>query len=229
MNDSKIKHLLDLVIEHYIEKWEPIWSKFLYSLDETDYAPSTLRKYLNRLESEGLLFQPYNSAWRVPTIKGLSNYIEDIIESESLEMLKVDFDIQYARNWLRFIVESLWNYVDGTVVWFLKNDEYFFLWINNLLKWSLSSEIDYETTKHIIKFIEEKKIIEFLTKRVIKKGKIYYDFIESSEKIISVIYSRVDIQWYDWVISVIWSIRVDYKQNVKVLKKFFQLYNEQIW
>ena len=52
MKEEKLKKLLSVVIENYIDKGDPIGSKFLYSLDDTDYAPSTLRKYLNILEQE---------------------------------------------------------------------------------------------------------------------------------------------------------------------------------
>jgi len=49
-HDEKHTHLLSVVIDNYISKGEPIGSKYLHSLDKIDYAPSTLRKYLNLLE-----------------------------------------------------------------------------------------------------------------------------------------------------------------------------------
>lgn len=69
MKEDKLKQLLSIVIENYIHKGDPIGSKFLHSLENTEYAPSTLRKYLNLLEKEGLLYQPYNSSGRIPTVK----------------------------------------------------------------------------------------------------------------------------------------------------------------
>jgi transcriptional regulator of heat shock response len=49
---SKLLGLLSIVIDTYIKKGDPVGSKFLHSLELTDYAPSTLRKYLNQLEQE---------------------------------------------------------------------------------------------------------------------------------------------------------------------------------
>jgi len=66
---DKLLQLLDVVIENYIDKGDPIGSKFLHTLDDVDYAPSTLRKYLNLLEQSGLVYQPYNSSGRIPTIE----------------------------------------------------------------------------------------------------------------------------------------------------------------
>jgi len=131
MRDDKLKELLGIVIEHYITKGEPIGSKFLHSLEDSEYAPSTLRKYLNLLEKEGLLYQPYHSAGRLPTAQGLSNYIDTILavsqDERHEEMDEVEFDLDYARNDLRSIVETLGEYMDGAVVGFLKEDEYYYL------------------------------------------------------------------------------------------------------
>jgi transcriptional regulator of heat shock response len=43
-----------------------------------------------------------------------------------------------------------------------------------------------------------------------------------------VIYGKIEVSWYDGIISVIWPTRVDYKKNVSVLKNFFRLYNKKI-
>lgn len=50
--DAKLLALLDVVIDTYISKGEPIGSKFLHSLGDVEYAPSTLRKYLHILEEQ---------------------------------------------------------------------------------------------------------------------------------------------------------------------------------
>lgn len=67
--DQKLLALLDVVIDNYINKGEPVGSKFLNSLEDAEYAPSTLRKYLNMLEKAGMVYQPYNSSGRVPTVQ----------------------------------------------------------------------------------------------------------------------------------------------------------------
>ena len=77
--NTKLLALLDTVIETYLQKGEPVWSKFLNSLEAVDYAPSTLRKYLNILEKQGMVYQPYNSSGRIPTLQGLSAYVESTL------------------------------------------------------------------------------------------------------------------------------------------------------
>lgn len=221
MNDNRLRELLNMVIEHYISKGEPIGSKFLHSLEDMDYAPSTLRKYLNILEKEGLLYQPYNSAWRIPTVQGLSNYLENLLaipqrESEG-ELDDVHFEIEYARKDLRTVVETVGEYADGAVVGFLKADEYYYLWINNLLKETIMP--DYETTRYLVKFIESKKIIEQLDAKMTKAGRIYYTFIQEDEKLISVVYAKLDLSGYDAMISILGPARTDHKKNILLLQK----------
>lgn len=225
MKEDKLSKLLNIVIENYIFKWDPIWSKFLHSLEEMDYAPSTLRKYLNNLEKSGLVYQPYNSSGRIPTIQWIAHYIDEIMDQKSSkeELNEIEFDLDYSRNGLRFIVETLGNLVDGVVTGFLRNDEYFFLGLNNILKNSTTEE--YEMTKHLIEFIEQKKIIEVLDEKMVKTKKIYYTFIEDDQKVLSCLYTKITVNNYEAIISIIGPLRVNYKKNLTILQKFLSDYH----
>jgi len=218
MREDKLKKLLSIVIENYIDKWDPIWSKFLHSLEDTNYAPSTLRKYLNILEQEGLLYQPYHSAWRIPTVKWLESYMDSILAVQEEEEDPVHSDLLYTRWDLRSIIETLGDFMDGAVVWFLKEDEYYYLGLNNLLKETFIA--DHETTRYIIKFIEWKEIVQKLDRKLTKKGNVYYTFIQNGEKLISIMYTKVEVNGYNAMIAVLWPSRMDHKKNVAVLKQF---------
>lgn len=224
MKEAKLKKLLSIVIENYIDKGDPIGSKFLHSLEDTDYAPSTLRKYLHILEEEWLLYQPYHSAWRIPTVKGLEKYMDTILAVREPIKDPIHVDLDYARDDMRSIVETLWEYMDGAVVGFLKEDEYYYLGLNNLLKDSFIS--DHETTRYIIKFIESKEIIQKLDRKLTKRGNIYYTFIENGDKLISIVYTKIEINGYDAMLSVLWPSRMDHKKNIEVLNQFLSEYGE---
>ena len=215
--DHKLLALLDVVIDNYINKGEPVGSKFLHSLKDAEYAPSTLRKYLNMLEKAGMVYQPYNSSGRVPTIQWLTTYIENFLvdqeEEKNVEVVKV-------RSWLKQLVESIWKLADGVVVGFVRNDEYYYLGINNLLKDDMINE--YQATKNIIRFIEEKRIVKFIDGKILKKNQIYYTFIEDQKTIISCLYAKITINDYDCIMSIIGPTRVNYKKNVAIFKKLLQ-------
>ena len=108
--------------------------------------------------------------------------------------------------------------MDGAVVGFLKEDEYYYLGINNLLKESFLPDV--ETTKYLISFIETKQLIQELDQKMTKRNQIYYTFIEADNKLISIVYTKVEVNGYDAIVSVLGPSRVDHRRNVAVLKQF---------
>lgn len=220
LQDPKLLALLDTVIDHYIFKWDPIGSKFLHSLEDVRYAPSTLRKYLNLLEKAEFVYQPYNSSGRIPTTKWLSHYIDNHMQDEVLSDDSVAMDIDAIRTDVRHIVESLGNIVDGVVAGFVQHDEYYYLGINNLLREDMQWE--YQTTKKIIEFIEQRWVVTLLDKKTMKRNTVYYTFIEDEETTISCLYTKVVVNDYDCILSIVGPARVNYKKNVAILKRVLQ-------
>ena len=215
--EEKLLALLDVVIDTYINKGEPIGSKFLHSLEEMEYAPSTLRKYLNQLEKQGMVYQPYNSSGRIPTIDGLKLYIEHYLSQVEEENTT---EVINARENIKELVEMLGSLVDGVIIGFLRNDEYYYLGINNLLRDDLKEE--YEETRNIITFIEERRIVKHIDEKILKKNQIYYTFLEDQETIISTVYAKVSIEGYDCILAIVGSTRVNYKKNVAILSQILQ-------
>lgn len=224
---TKLSTLLDVVIEHYINKWDPIGSKFLHTVEWVEYAPSTLRKYLNQLEQEWLVYQAYNSSGRIPTIDGMKAYVTSMIESSQLPVpvTTYDFEINSTRTWLRYVVETLSTYVDGVVTWFIRNDEYYFLGINKLLKWEMLTE--WELVKYIIDFIEGQRVVSVISSQMMKNHQIYHTFVQEDDKVISIMYTKVVVNDYEAILSIIGPMRSNYKQNLEVLKQFVESYRSK--
>lgn len=217
--NTKLLALLDTVIETYLQKGEPVWSKFLNSLGAIDYAPSTLRKYLNILEKQGMVYQPYNSSGRIPTLQGLSAYVESTLAQSPQD---IDLNLNSTRAELKSFVEALGEVTDGVVVGFIRNDEYYYLGINNLLRDDMIDE--YSATRTIIRFIEEKKIVPFIDKKILKNGEVYYTFVNDQDTLISCIYVKISLNDYDMVLSIVGPLRVDYKKNITILKKVLETF-----
>lgn len=223
---TRLSTLLDVVIEHYIDKGDPIGSKFLHTVEWVEYAPSTLRKYLNQLEQEWLVYQAYNSSGRIPTIDGMKAYVSSMITESQLPVPKTtyDFEVNSTRTGLRYLVETLSAYVDGVVTWFVRNDEYYFLGINKLLQWDLLTE--WELVKYIIDFIEHQRVISVLSSQMIKNNQIYHTFVQEDDKVISIMYTKIIVNEYDAILSIVGPMRSNYKQNLEVLKQFINSYNK---
>ena len=219
--NTKLLALLDTVIESYLTKGEPVWSKFLNSLEAVDYAPSTLRKYLNILEKQGMVYQPYNSSGRIPTLQGLSAYVESTLAQSPQD---IDLNLNSTRAELKSFVEALGEVTDGVVVGFIRNYEYYYLGINNLLRDDMIDE--YSATRTIIRFIEEKKIVPFIDKKILKNGEVYYTFVNDQDTLISCVYVKISLNDYDMVLSIVGPLRVDYKKNITILKKVLETFGK---
>ena len=217
--NTKLLALLDTVIETYLQKGEPVWSKFLNSLEAVDYAPSTLRKYLNILEKQGMVYQPYNSSGRIPTLQGLSAYVESTLAQSPQD---IDLNLNSTRDELKSFVEALGEVTDGVVVGFIRNDEYYYIGIHNLLRDDMIDE--YSATRTIIRFIEEKKIVPFIDKKILKNGEVYYTFVNDQDTLISCVYVKISLNDYDMVLSIVGPLRVDYKKNITILKKVLETF-----
>ena len=221
MLDSKILGLLELVVDSYIQRGEPIGSKFLNTLNYQGWAPSTLRKYLKLLEDEHYVYQPYHSAWRVPTLKWWKIYVQKILETVELP----SEDIFIARGQLRDIVEMLGNLVKGVVVGFVDWDDYHYIGIQNLLSHQSFLE-ELEAIQQIVSRIESKKIIDMLRKKDIKKQQVNYSFVSIQKgKLVSIFTIKIPIKYKEGIIAVISPVRTNYRHNLWVLKKLLEVYN----
>ena len=125
-----------------------------------------------------------------------------------------------ARQELRSLVETLGEVADGVVVGFIRNDEYYYLGINNLLRDDMIDE--YSATRTIIRFIEEKKIVAFIDKKILKQREVYYTFVNDQDTLISCVYVKISLDGYDMVLSIVGPLRVNYKKNITILKKVLE-------
>lgn len=218
MEDDKIENkseeqLFELVIEYFVKYGSPIWSKFLFSLDDISMAPSTIRKYLNILEKKWLVYQPYNSAWRLPTSKWINLYVANLLTNQT------DTDIVEVNQWhnLRWFVDMLWNVVDGVAFWhYEKKNDIHYLGVSKMLK---KANNDIEKIIPLMEFIEKKELISYLEKLEIPWWKINYNFIQYQWVNIAMMYIKTIFEWQSAIIWILWSLRVDYKININILQK----------
>ena len=73
--------ILKHIIEEYIKTGEITGSKSLLSKHDLQVSSATVRNDMASLEKKGLLFQPYNSAGRLLTTRGLRVFVDYLIEA----------------------------------------------------------------------------------------------------------------------------------------------------
>ncbi len=216
--NEKEKQLLEIVIDEYVKKWLPIGSKFIDSDKNTNMAPSTIRKYLNSLEKKWYLYQPYNSAWRLPTTAGINFYLSNLLSTKPIPK---DYVIRIKKDFeLRDFIEKLWDKVDWVAFWYYLNDkDIYYLWLSKLLK---KVNNDINKIINLVEFIEQRQIIWYLKDKEPEEGKINYSFINYQWVTIVLMYIKVKFENSDAIIWTVSSLRVDYKSNVEILQNILE-------
>jgi transcriptional regulator of heat shock response len=72
--------ILRIIVEEYIDTWEVLWSKALLKKYALWVSPATVRNDMASLEKLELIFQPYNSAGRLPTAKWLRAFVNYLMQ-----------------------------------------------------------------------------------------------------------------------------------------------------
>jgi heat-inducible transcriptional repressor len=85
---ERMRRILEIVIEDYILTAEPVGSRTISKKSDLHLSPATIRNIMSDLEELGLLSQPYTSAGRMPTERGLRFYVDSIINVHELSDLE---------------------------------------------------------------------------------------------------------------------------------------------
>lgn len=75
--------ILDIIVEFYIRKGEPVGSSYIsshYNEKGRFLSPATIRNIFKKMEGKGLIEKTHLSSGRVPTKKGFRVYLENLIE-----------------------------------------------------------------------------------------------------------------------------------------------------
>lgn len=89
--DERKKRILAAVVESYIDSAEPVGSKQIADEYGNKISSATIRNEMKALESYGLLEQPHISSGRVPSTKGYRYYVDNLMQSDTLSMVDIDY------------------------------------------------------------------------------------------------------------------------------------------
>lgn len=80
---EKDRIVLKTIVEFYLQSGQPVSSGLIHQKKVLPDSPATLRNIMTKLEEMGFLSQPYASAGRVPTDRGLRFYVNCLFEEDS--------------------------------------------------------------------------------------------------------------------------------------------------
>ena len=76
MLNDRTQKILRAIVQSYIERPDPVGSRYVTKKYALDLSPATIRNIMADLEEMGFLTQPHTSAGRVPTDKGYRFYVD---------------------------------------------------------------------------------------------------------------------------------------------------------
>lgn len=79
------KEILAIVVREYIAGAAPVGSATIAESHDLGVSPATIRNELAALEEAGFLTHPHTSAGRMPTVKGYRYFVEQLMDTSSLQ------------------------------------------------------------------------------------------------------------------------------------------------
>ncbi len=221
--------VLKIIVEEYLKTWKVLWSKLLLEKYDLQVSSATIRNDMVKLEKLELIFQPYNSAWRLPSTKGLRAFVDYLMQQ------KPDFFITNSDDSIKNTSTNLKDFADSIhkITYELSNitKEISFIiipensimqynWVSNFLE--KNDKILWKNSLNIVKILEEKfNFIHFISSLKIKNSVnvfIWEENISSFFKDYTIILKPIVIEWKSWYIGIIGSLKMDYSFNISAIR-----------
>ncbi|HRI36271.1 MAG TPA: hypothetical protein PK765_04325 [bacterium] len=93
--------ILKYIVEEYLRSGGVTGSKSLQKRHELPVSSATIRSDMASLETMGLIFQPYNSAGRLPTARGLRVFVDYLMEEMPHVFVEADTRLDERNKRLR--------------------------------------------------------------------------------------------------------------------------------
>jgi heat-inducible transcriptional repressor len=86
---DRARHLLNVLVDNYIQDGQPVGSKTLAKQSGLDLSAATVRNVMADLEEMGFLEAPHKSAGRVPTSLGYRFFVNNMVEAKPFDAQSV--------------------------------------------------------------------------------------------------------------------------------------------
>lgn len=225
LNQRNIE-ILKIIVLEYIETGWVLWSKMLLQKYDLWVSSATVRNDMAKLESLELVFQPYNSAWRMPTSKWIRAFVNYLMEQVPEYFLAVE-NIENKK----WTINNIWDFADRITFELAKNTSeiaFFAVEEKNIMKYSWSWKFLENNHKRlwdsifsIIKMLDDKdSFINFIKSFPLNSSIdvfIWEENILPFLKDYTIIVKKVYIDWAKAYIWIIWSLKMNYSFNISVV------------
>ncbi len=227
IQDRKVQ-VLKYIVEEYLKTGEIMGSKNLLKKYDLHVSSATIRNDMASLEDMGLIFQPYNSAGRLPTNRGLRVFVDYLMETMPAVFIEAE-QVYNERLEENRIDDTLYELVarltkiTGEITFACIPS----LWTSYYLGLSNYLERHHGTLGEdmfqVIKYLENKhQFIDFLESLDI--GSRVSAFI-GEESVIpelessTMIVKKIEVNGYSWYLGILGSTMMDYAFNITALRQ----------
>lgn len=227
IQDRKVQ-VLKYIIEEYIKTGEVMWSKSLLKQYDLGVSSATVRNDMASLEDMGLIFQPYNSAGRLPTTRGLRVFVDYLMETMPAVFLEAEQELENRLEQNR-IDDTLYGLVarltkitgEITFACIPSLGSSYYLGLSNYLE--RHHGVLWEEMFQVIKFLENKHQFITLLEWLEISGRVSVFIgeenvlpeLESSTMIVK----KIEVNGYIGYLGILGSTKMDYAFNITALRQ----------
>lgn len=219
-------HILKIIIEEYIKTGEVLWSKLLLKKYDLGVSSATVRNDMAFLESLDLIYQPYNSAGRLPTAKGLRAFVNYMMQEtpEYLLQEKNHHNLHSLREFSDFAHRLVYNLAKNTneIAFFVVPEKHIFEYSGVAQFLERNYARLWDESLGLLKMLEDKEnFIEFITQYPHDRGINVYIWEENYLpylKDYTLIMKEMEINESIGLIGIIGGLKMNYSFNISAVK-----------
>lgn len=227
IQDRKVQ-VLKLIVEEYLKTGEIMWSKNLLKKYDLQVSSATVRNDMASLEDMGLIFQPYNSAGRLPTNRGLRVFVDYLMETMPSVFLEAEQELsaKIEKNRIDDVLYTLvarltkitWEITFACIP---SLGTSYYLWLSNYLErhhGTLGEEMF-----QVIKCLENKHqfidLLEWLDISTRVSAFIGEESVIPELESSTMIVKKIEVNGYTGYLGILGSTMMDYAFNITALRQ----------
>lgn len=219
--------ILKIIVEEFLQTWDVIGSKSLLKKYDLGVSSATVRNDMATLETLELIYQPYNSAGRLPTSKWLRAFVNYLMKSSPDHFLEASV-LKVKNNDTKTLEDSIYQIISELAK---KTQEISFCIVpeDAILQYSgvahfleNNSKMLGESIFGIIKMLEDKHTFTtFISNLPLNHGVNVFLWEENITPFLhdySLIVRPVSIGGKIGYIWLIWGLKMNYSFNIGAVK-----------
>lgn len=219
--------ILKIIIEEYIKTGEVLWSKLLLKKYDLWVSSATVRNDMVTLETLELIYQPYNSAWRLPTAKWLRAFVNYMMQQTPEYFLEEKNSVHRSsgiKDFSDFVHNLTFNLAKNTkeIAFFVLPGQHISEYSGVSLFLERNQKRMWDDVLMLLKMLEDKaNFSSFISGFPIKAGVnifIWEENILPYLKDYTIILKPIEIDDSIWYIGIIWGLKMNYSFNISAVK-----------